>query len=217
MAITANPDDPLTKDNTDWYISSVKGTLYAIAIIHGYGTAFYTLELQESPVASAKVGEKLAEIQGIETVPNPIGKTEILSWLDKNKKFAFDPKAKKVTQMNLPEHYPDNEREYYDNIAYIMNANEQSFYICDLSKDAAEQVIIDWSEYEAYRSQIVTEEKFGKYDPSTQSFQKGAIMMNGKRLTVMVDVSGDNKGKARVIKPGESTAGQVISVMVRLN
>ena len=119
--------------------------------------------------------------------------------------------------MDLPDYYPDNESDYYDNIAYIMNNDEHSFYICDLSKDAAEQVVIDWSEYDAYRAQIVTEKPFGKYDPSTQSFQKTAITMNGKQLTIMVDVAGENKGKARVFKPGESTAGQVISVMVRLN
>ena len=63
----------------------------------------------------------------------------------------------------------------------------------------------------------MTEKPFGKYDPSTQSFQKTAITMNGKQLTIMVDVAGDNKGKARVYKSGDTTAGQVISVMVRLN
>ena len=41
--------------------------------------------------------------------------------------------------------------------------------------------------------------------------------MNGKQLTIMVDVAGDNRGKARVYKAGDTTAGQVISVMVRLN
>ena len=201
----------------NWYVSSINGTLYAIAVIRGYGTAFYALDLQESPVAQAKVGELLAELPDIETVAGPISKTETLSWLDHNKKFTFDPKGKKVTHMDLPDYYPDNERDYYDNIAYIMNNDEHSFYICDLSKDAAEQVVIDWSEYDAYQAQIVTEKPFGKYDPSTQSFQKTAITMNGKQLTIMVDVAGENKGKARVFKPGESTAGQVISVMVRLN
>ena len=134
----------------NWYVSSINDTLYAIAVIRGYGTAFYALDLQESPVAQAKVGELLAELPDIETVAGPISKTETLSWLDHNKKFTFDPKGKKVTHMDLPDYYPDNEGDYYDNIAYIMNNDEHSFYICDLSKDAAEQVVIDWSEYDAY-------------------------------------------------------------------
>ena len=218
VGITSNSNDPLTQDaDVSWYLTSIKGTLYAIAVIRGYGTAFYTLELQESPVASAKVGELLAELPGIETAADVISKTETLSWLGQGKKFTFDPKAKKATQMDLPEHYPDNQNEYYDNIAYVMSNDEQSFYICDLSKDAAEQVVIDWSEYETYRSQVVTEKPFDKYNPSTQTFQKTAITMNGKQLTVMIDVSGENKGKARVYKAGDTTAGQVISVMVRLN
>lgn len=218
VGIASNPNDPLTKDaDVSWYLTSVKSTLYAIAVIRGYGTAFYTLELQESPVASAKVGELLAELPGIETTADVISKSETLSWLAQGKKFTFDPKAKKATQMDLPAHYPDNQNEYYDNIAYIMNGGEQLFYICDLAKSEAEEVTIDWSEYETYRSQIVTEQPFGKYDPSTQSFRKTAVTMNGKQLTVMVDVAGENKGKARVFKPGDSTAGTVISVMVRLN
>jgi len=217
VAITPDPNDPLTLEAPDWYLTSINGTLYAIAVIRGYGTAFYSLELQESPVASAKTGELLAELPGVETTGGVVSKSETLSWLGQGKKFTFDPKARKATQMDLPEYYPDKESEYYDDIAYVMHSSEQLFYICDLSKSAAEEVTIDWSEYEAYRSQIVTEKPFGKYDPSTQSFQKTAVTMNGKQLTVMVDVAGEHKGKARVYKAGETTAGQVISVMVRLN
>lgn len=44
-----------------------------------------------------------------------------------------------------------------------------------------------------------------------------ALASRGQKVTIMVDVAGDNKGKARVYKAGDTTAGQVISVMVRLN
>ena len=58
---------------------------------------------------------------------------------------------------------------------------------------------------------------FGSYNQATQSFTTTAYTMTGKVVTIVVDVAGENKGKARVFKQGDSTAGTVISVMVRLN
>lgn len=211
-------------ENAEWELISVDDVLYAVAIVHNYGTIFYSVELKDSPVASATTGEKLAEIRGVEmSVSHMYNQTKLISkngtysWMQDDMKYSFDPQAKAVSSMQLPEHYPNNINSYFDDVAYVMNADEQSFYICDLAKNAAELVTIDLSEYNQYKSQIATERPYDQYDPSIRAFKKTATTMNGKTLTILVDVDGANKGKARVIKPGESTAGTVISVMVRLN
>ena len=148
-----------------------------------------------------------------------VSKKETFSWLESGYKFTFDPKAKNVASASLPAHYPSDYTEYYNDVAYVMSSDEKTFYICDMAKDRAETVTIDWSEYDAYKSKLApsTIKAFQPYNPRTQSFVKTALTMNGQKVTIMVDVAGENKGKARVFKPGDTTAGSVISVMVRLN
>jgi hypothetical protein len=87
-----------------------------------------------------------------------------------------------------------------------------------LSKAATEQVAIEFDESMApYVSQIAMVYPFGAYDPNTQCFTGGAQLLDGTYLVFLVDVQGEKRGKVRVLKAGESDAGQVISVMVRLN
>ena len=180
--------------------------------------------LGHGEVRQRVAGEKIAEVLGVEmSVSHMYDQTKLVSksgtysWMQDDMKYTFDPQAKKVNSMNLPEHYPNTINDYFDDVAYVMNSDEKSFYICDLAKSAAELVAIDLSEYNEYKPQIATEKPFEEYDPSIRAFKKTATTMNGKQLTIIVDVAGESKGKARVIKPGDSTAGTVISVMVRLN
>ena len=100
-----------------------------------------------------------------------------------------------------------------------MGDGERAFYICDMAKDRAEEVTIDWSEFDAFKSKLApsTIKAFEPYNPRTQSFVKTALTLDGQKVTIMVDAAGDYKGKARVYKAGDTTAGQVISVMIRLN
>ena len=99
-----------------------------------------------------------------------------------------------------------------------MEGDQQSFYICDLSKSEAEQVVIDYTELNSDASIVKsTISANWQYVPRTQAFRKSALTIDGYETTIILPVSGDNKGKARVYKAGDTTAGQVISVMVRLN
>ena len=50
-----------------------------------------------------------------------------------------------------------------------------------------------------------------------QAFRKSALTIDGYETTIILPVFGEYKGKALVSREGENTAGQVISVMVRLN
>ena len=133
--------------------------------------------------------------------------------------YAIDPVAGTSTKRLLPTHYPGEEDLYYDGIAYVVGNDNNSIFICDLSKDAAEEVPVDWSGASEYLMQVVpsTMTPFSAYDPNTQSFSAGASLTDGTTVYFLMDAQGPNRGKVRAIHEGESDAGQVISVMVRLN
>ena len=111
-----------------------------------------------------------------------------------------------------------DETKYYDGVAYVMGEGQSFFYVCDLAKDAAEQVEIQFDESIAeYISQIAFMGGFSEYDPNTQCFTGGAQLLDGTHLYFILYAQGENRGKVTVLHEGESDAGQVISVMVRLN
>ena len=160
--------------------------------------------------------------------PHSVNKTPVATWMgqetDDNWKtysyvYTFDPnKAPYLTKKQLPEHYPVDEDKYYDGIAYVMGEGQSFFYICDLAKDAAEEVTIEFDQSMAqYASQIAFFGGFGEYDPNTQCFSGAAQLLDGTFLYLFLYTQGENRGKVTVLHEGESDAGQVISVMVRLN
>lgn len=146
-------------------------------------------------------------------------KSSVASWMANGYTFTLDPINKTYTRKALPAHYPSEENSYYDGIAYVMAEDQKGFYVCDLSKDAAEFVEIVWDDASLipYVSQIAMASPFGTYDPNTQCFTGGAQLLDGTFLVFILDTQGENRGKVRVLKEGESDAGKVISVMVRLN
>ena len=208
-------------ENVTANIISVDNTIYAVYGRDDIGSYFYSIELSESPTPTAKAKELIAHTTdhlSIRVGDPVVSKQKTMSFMEYGHKYTFDPQAKTITRAALPDHYPSNINAYYDDIAYVMRDDEKSFFICDLAKNRAEEVQIDFSALDndgtINRS---TMRKFGDYNPATQSFTTTAYTMSGKTVTVIVDVTGANKGKARVIKSGDSTAGTVISVMVRLN
>ena len=226
-AIEAPENEPELQGVSElkWGFISVKNTLYAVATYYKLNrqrAAFYSVRIDEAQtrafadelIAKAEIAPNLSAF-GICRVSHK----ETFSWLDSGYKFTFDPQAKKVTEAALPEHYPSDYTLYYNDVAYIMGAGERAFYICDMAKDQAEEVTIDWSEFDAYKSKLAqnTIKAFEDYNPRTQSFVKTALTLDGQQVTIMLDVVGENKGKVRVYKASDTTAGQVISVMVRLN
>lgn len=223
VMVNTNAIDPKLQNNENVTatIISVDNTIYAVYGRDDIGSYFYSIELSESPTPTAKAGELIAHTDDhlyIQVGDPVVSKQKTMSFMEYGYKYTFDPEAKKITRSALPDHYPSDINAYFDDIAYVMRNDEKAFYICDLAKNAAEEVIIDFSAVDAdgtiNRSAM---RSFGAYNPSTQSFTTTAYTMSGKTVTIIVDVAGENKGKARVIKSGDTTAGQVISVMVRLN
>ena len=201
---------------------NIGGTTYLLVEnANEYGTVtkrgLYTLE-EKNGIWTAQT-PALMELNP--EYPSPAAgpfKTAVASWMTGGYSYTLDPINKTFTRKALPAHYPSDEDSYYDGIAYVMAEDQASFYICDLSKEAAEQVAIEFDESMApYVSQIAMVYPFGTYDPNTQCFTGGAQLLDGTYLVFIVDVQGEKRGKVRVLKAGESDAGQVISVMVRLN
>ena len=140
------------------------------------------------------------------------------NWTSHVYAYTIDPKAPSLTKKSLPAHYPGNADVYYDGIAYVMAADQNSFYVCDLAKDEAEQITVEYDESVAqYASEIATIYPFGEYDPNTLCFTATAQLLDGTYLYLILQAQGVNRGKVFVVHEGESDAGQVISVMVRLN
>lgn len=225
--IEAPASDPTLQDVSElkWGFISIQNTLYAVASFYKqnqHRAAFYSVRIDEAQTRA--FADELIALSDVAPDLSAFGvcrvsKKETFSWLAGGYKFTFNPQTKSVTDAALPQHYPSDYTEYYNDVAYVMDANEQAFYICDMAKNKAETVTIDWTEYDAYKSKLAPSsiKAFEKFNPRTQSFVKTALTMDGQKVTIMVDVAGPNKGKARVYKAGDTTAGQVISVMVRLN
>ena len=129
---------------------------------------------------------------------------------------TFDPKAGSVTSRSLPEHYPSNEGEYVDGVAYVAEGTS-GYWECDLSKDAAEYTALDWSSAAEYQGKIVPGTlRLVRFEAASLTLQFVAYMANGTELTFYTAVTGSDKG---VIKTsvGGNNAGMVVTTMVRLN
>ena len=142
---------------------------------------------------------------------------ETLSWWNDNKIYTFDPKAGTVTSRSLPQHYPSNEDNYVDGVAYVADGTN-GFWECDLSKDAAVYVQLDWSSAAEYQSKIVPGTlNLVRFEAASLTLQFVAYMANGTELSFYTSVSGADKGVVKTSVVSENNAGMVVTTMVRLN
>ena len=212
------PSGKIVGFDENYRLISVNETLYALGHIEDKPVV-YSVILSEAE-GKAVLGEKVAEISGatiydLEYLPD-VSRNSKATWMLQGYKYVFDFDQWKLSYSPLPAHYPSS--GYYQGIAYVMDDGQQVFYICDLSKSEAERVVIDNSEVNADAS-IVKSTISAKwtYVPRAHAFRKYALTIDGYETTIILPVEGENKGKACVYKAGSTTAGQVISVMVRLN
>ena len=212
------PSGKIVGFDENYRLISVNETLYALGHIEEQPVV-YSVSLSEAE-GKALVGEKVAEISGatiydMENLPD-VSRNSKASWMLGGMKYVFDFNNWSLSADPLPAYYPNE--GYYQGIAYVMGEDQQAFYICDLSKSEAERVVIDYSELNADASIVKsTISANWTYVPRAQAFRKSALTIDGYETTIILPVNGENKGKACVYKAGDTTAGQVISVMVRLN
>jgi hypothetical protein len=198
----------------NWDVTKHMGYFYALENQSGMWTvktpALYEFDLEQQSGPTQKVYKT--------PVATWMGTEYEADWTAHSYVYTFDPIAASLTKKELPANYPVDETKYYDGVAYVMGEGQNFFYVCDLAKDAAEQVEIQFDESIAeYISQIAFMGGFSEYDPNTQCFTGGAQLLDGTYLYFILYAQGENRGKVTVLHEGESDAGQVISVMVRLN
>ena len=197
-----------------WEVTKHLGYFYELENQSGMWTAkvpaLHELDLDKQSVPGKKVYKT--------PVATWMGTEYEADWTAHSYVYTFDPRVPSVSKKELPAHYPVDEDKYYDGVAYVMGEGQSFFYVCDLAKDEAEQVAIEFDESIAqYVGQIVAMGGFSEYDPNTQCFTGGAQLLDGTYLYFILYAQGENRGKVTVLHEGESDAGQVISVMVRLN
>ncbi|MBR0246482.1 MAG: hypothetical protein IJQ61_08415 [Bacteroidales bacterium] len=183
-------------------------------------TDFYNLTVSGSSVSLGNLICSLNKIMD----PNQvyISTTEKLSWWDGNeydgtKIYTLDPKAGTVSSRTLPEHYPFLEGEYVNGVAYAIDGTT-GYWECDLSKDAAEYVALDWSSAAEYQGKIVPGTlRLVRFEAASLTLQFVAYMTNGTELNFYTSVVGADRGRIKTNVGSENNAGMVVTTMVRLN
>ncbi len=183
-------------------------------------TDFYNLSVSASSVS---LGNLICSFND-KMDPNGvyISTSEKLSWWAGNEYdgaviHTFDPKAGTVLSRKLPDHYPSNQGEYVDGVAYAIDGTS-GFWECDLSKDAAEYVTLDWSSAAEYQGKIVPGTlRMERFEASSLTLQFVAYMSNGTQLNFYTSVVGADRGKIKTNVGSDGNAGMVVTTMVRLN
>ncbi|MBR4734826.1 MAG: hypothetical protein IK052_01920 [Bacteroidales bacterium] len=210
--------------NMDTALISVAKKLYLAVNTENNGkniVTFYNLDVSASSVSR---GREICTWEGwISNDPGTlISSADKLTWWAGNGQGGtqinvFDPKAGTVTSHNLPEHYPNNEGEYVNGIGYTMDGTA-GFWECDLSKDAAEYIALDWSDALEFQSRIVPGSlRMDRFEAASLTIQFKAQMSDGTRLDFYTSVVGADRGKIKGTVSGQNNAGMTVTTMVRLN
>ena len=201
----------------DIYENNGKEDLY---VRTDYMTDFYNLTVTGSAIS---LGSKLCSGEGWVDNGRPlVSSGETLSWWAGNGHggsmiFTLDPNAGTVTSRDLPAHYPDREDEYVNGIGYTMDGTA-GFWECDLSKDAATYVSLDWSSAAEYQGKIVPGSlRLDRFEAASLTLWFAASLSNGNQLVFYTSVTGADRGKIHATVGSENNAGVVVTTMVRLN
>ena len=219
----------LDPNSKDYFLLSIAGKLYVgISVreeVDGSRivdkTDFYNLDINGNSVT---LGSKICTYDGWADGNGRamVSSGETLSWwsgngMDGSIIITLDPKAGTIHERFLPEHYPDLQSEYVNGVGYTVDGTA-GFWECDLSKDAAEYVALDWSSAAEYQSKIVPGTlKMERFEAASLTLQFKASLTNGTQLNFYASVVGDDRGKIKTTIGSENNAGMVVTTMVRLN
>ena len=183
-----------------------------------YGTEIYSLNISGNSIT---LGNKICSVDHWMNINNDaesfISSGKTLSWWSSSNIYTFDPTAGTVTSRSLPEHYPSEKGEYVEGVAYAVDGTV-GYWECDLSKDAAEYVTLDWSSAAEYQSKIVPGTlRLERFEAASLTLRFKASLIDGTQLDFYTSVVGADRGKIKTSIGGENNAGMVITTMVRLN
>lgn len=184
-------------------------------------TTFYNLNVSGGSVS---LGSQICVMDGwlYADSRSTISSTDKLTWWAGNGEGSariniFDPIAGTVTSRNLPQHYPDREDEYVNGVGYTVDGTS-GYWECDLAKDQAEYVALDWSEASEYQGRIVPGTlRMDRFEAASLTIQFKAQMSDGTKLDFYTSVVGEDRGKIKGTVSGQNIAGMTVTTMVRLN
>lgn len=145
----------------------------------------------------------------------------VVSWLDEDKDHhtilnRVDLKNKEYFSKELSGRFPSRMNQYYDGVAYVADGNT-GYYECSLATAQEKRISFDFTALNRYMSELSTQLSEPQFDSSLMAFTMTAFTRSGTKLTIYVDVTGQDAGKARVYTTESGGAGLVITSMVRLN
>ena len=129
------------------------------------------------------------------------------------KLYTFDPEEEEISVRNLPAHYPAAKGWYIDGIA-CNDANAQGFWVCDLSKDEAEHIALDWSGLPDYQSRVTSMVPV-HFEAACMAEKYIGTTSDGNKLTFWVPVTGANAGKVTLLTM-DGDGGYDISVLLNM-
>lgn len=187
-----------------------------------YSTVIYNLNINGRSVS---LGNEICTVDGWINGDNGssfISSGETVSWWGGNgdggsQINTFDPKTGTISSKALPEHYPSGQHEYVNGVGYTVDGTS-GFWECDLAKDAAEYVALDWSSAAEYQGRIVPGTlQMERFEAASGTLQFRAQLSNGTQLNFYASVVGADRGVIKTTVGSENNAGMVVTTMVRLN
>lgn len=125
---------------------------------------------------------------------------------------TFDSVKGTINTRALPQHYNDNYNMYVEGIA-CSEATSQGFYLCDLSKDEAEYITLDWSQASAWQS-MFTKMEAVHFEAANMSLKYQCTTTDNKTVVAWVPISGANRGKVKILTDADGNANYDVKVVV---
>ena len=216
--------------HTENQMVSVDNSLYVMTTNlydNGSKTDFRKVEvdLQDETV---DVSQPLIEIDGAVQLKKstigydyPVFHGERIAWLQDGKINALYPATSYYTSMDLPEHYPDDAREYIDGAAYVIDnqQNPTSYWVCDMSAGYAMSHNIVMPDLGEYEDEIVPDTYSDwAFDNNSLTFYRNCSLFTGKELNFYFNVTGSDAGQVHVVPDNTGDfGGRVVSTLIKLN
>lgn len=212
------PETDKNDENTHWSLITIAGEFYAIRNHHqpdGHPEDpnridFYSVNVSDATVGTRLYGTPMQIGIGFDDdkfFAKGFATTEptfkfIMSddgqVPPKRIMYIFDPKASGdgvFVMHELPAHYPGSINEFINGIA-CGDVDNDGFYVCDINKNAAVRVNLDWSGASQYQS---LERKFTHFEAGNMSIKYEATTSDGQKIALWVPVVGENQGKVTVM------------------
>jgi hypothetical protein len=129
--------------------------------------------------------------------------------------YVFDPRETGDNVFKafvLPAHYPGSINAFINGIA-CGDVDNDGFYVCDITKNEAERVELDWSGASQYQSLA---RKFAHFEAANMSIKYEATTSNGEKIALWVPITGENRGKVSVLT-GSNGDNYDVDVIVNMD